>query len=78
MGKLVIEDIDDAVLDGLLRRAQRNSVSLEQEAKGVLQRSVALPTRQELVERAEAIAALTPQGVAQTDTVNMLREDRAR
>ena len=78
MGKLVIEDIDDAVLDDLLRRARRNSVSVEQEAKGVLQRSVARPTRQELVERAEAIAALTPQDVPQTDTVHLLREDRAR
>ena len=78
MGKPVIEDIDDAVLDGLLRRAQRNSVSVEQEAKGVLQRSVAQPTRRELVERAEAIAALTPRGVSQTDTVHLLREHRAR
>ena len=78
MGKLVIEDIDDAVLDGLLRRAQRNSVSVEQEAKGVLQRSVQGPTRRELVERAEAIAAMTPREIPQTDTVQLLREDRSR
>ncbi len=78
MGTLVIEDVDKGLLDGLVRLAERNSITVEQQAKRLLEQAMVRRDRSELAERAEAIAAMTPKGVAQTDSVLLLRENRNR
>ena len=78
MGRLVIEEVDETLIDGLVRLAATNSLSVEEQAKTLLERSLARHDRSDLIRRAEAIAALTPKGVPQTDSVQFLRQDRDR
>ena len=47
-------------------------------AKRLLADALRVRERSDLVARLETIAALTPSGVAQTDSLDMLREDRGR
>jgi plasmid stability protein len=54
MGQILIRNIDDAVLDALRRRAGRQGVSLEQEARAALSRSVGL-SREEAIARLAAV-----------------------
>lgn len=54
MGQILIRNIDDAVLDALRRRAGHQGVSLEQEARATLSRSVGL-SRDQAIERLDAV-----------------------
>jgi len=72
-----------AIRDDLLRRvaklAESRRSSIESEAEAMLleslrRREAALNAR----HTADAIAAMTPSGSTQTDSVELLREDRAR
>ena len=75
---LVIEDIGDGLLDDLGRMAERSGLTVDSLAKRLLADALRVRERSDLVARLEAIAALTPSGVAQTDSLDMLREDRGR
>ena len=78
MGTLIIENVDEALINDLGRMAERNGVPLDVQAKKVLNDGVRMRDRSDLVARLEAVAAMTPRGIEQTDSVEMLREDRDR
>lgn len=70
--------VDDATLARLAERARRHGRTIQEEAAEALRlASEALPP-DEFVRRAEAIAAMTPKGVRQTDSTLLIREDRDR
>jgi hypothetical protein len=72
-------ELEAEVLEKLQEMARRNTVTVENQAKMLLERTV----RQTLLgERradvARRIAAMTPKGIDQTDSTELLREDRSR
>jgi plasmid stability protein len=74
---LTIRNIEDDVVAALKARAKRNNRSLEAEVRVLLRDAVNRGSRISLRELADQIAALTPK-VPQTDSTEMIREDRAR
>jgi plasmid stability protein len=72
MGQILIRNIDDAVLDALRRRASQQGISLEQEARATLSRSVGL-TREQAVERLDAVR----QRIGKLDGPSILDDLRA-
>ncbi len=78
MGRIVIEEVDEVVIDGSARLPASNCTSAEERVKTSLTQSMPRPSRQDLVRRAEAISAMTPTGVIQTDATLLLRQDRDR
>ena len=76
MEALTINDLEPSLAKSLRRSADTNGRTVEQEAvvliKAGLSRSGMLTRRQ----RAEAISAMTPKGVQQTDSTLLIREDR--
>ena len=76
MDTLTITDLETSIVESLRRSADAHGRSVEEEAalliKSGLSRSDALTRR----ERAEAISAMTPKGVPQTDSTLLIREDR--
>ena len=77
MASVTIRNLDDEVVARLKERAKANNRSLEAELREILARSVGTMTREELIALAKRIAAMTPD-VPQTDSVELLREDRNR
>lgn len=76
MGKLAI---DDEVLDKIAALAKERGTTSERLAQEILKDS--LSTRKspsDLRAFLETVAAMTPTDVQQTDTVELLREDRDR
>jgi plasmid stability protein len=79
MGELTIRNIDDATLQQISHLARAHERSIEQEVLSLIRQ--ALGTQPKLTwfaEEAARIAAMTPEGVPQTNSVELLREDRAR
>jgi plasmid stability protein len=74
---LTVRNIDDDVVAALKAQAKRNKRSLEAEVRVVLRDAVEPGSRISLRELADRIAALTPK-VPQTDSTELVREDRAR
>jgi antitoxin FitA len=74
---LTVRNVDDDVVAALKARARRNKRSLEAEVRLLLRDAVDRGSRTSLRELADQIAALTPK-VPQTDSTEMVREDRAR
>jgi plasmid stability protein len=77
MASVTIRNLDDEVVARLKERAKANNRSLEAELREILTRSTGTMTREELIALAKRIAAMTPD-VPQTDSVELLREDRNR
>lgn len=78
MANLTIRNVDDDVVEALKARAKTHNRSLEAEIRQILQDRVKRPwTGVELRELADRIAAMTPD-VQQTDSADLLREDRDR
>ena len=78
MGNLTIRNLDDNVIDALKAEARANERSLEAEVRYVLTRRADRRTRiGEFRERTYQISRMTPKG-PQTDSVDLLREDRDR
>lgn len=76
MGKLAI---DDEVLDKVAAAAKARGVSSERLAQDILRDALRLErSKPSLREMMEAVAALTPSQVEQTDSVELLPEDRDR
>lgn len=79
MATVTIRNLDDGVVARLKAQAKANNRSLEGEAREILtQRANTTWRGAELLARADRIAAMTPKGVTQTDSVDLLREDRDR
>ena len=76
MGRILIRNLDDAVLDALRQRAAEHGASLEEEARRALSTSVGL-SRQEALARLDEVRARIgrPSGPSSLDD---LRRDRAR
>ena len=81
MANLTIRNLDDEVVNRLKERAKDNERSLEAEIRVLLTQIAERPSPKKLRELAKKIAAMTPEGVEQTDSVELLhelREDRDR
>lgn len=77
MSTLTVRNVDDDVVAALKARARRNKRSLEAEVRVVLRDAADPGSRTSLRELADQIAALTPK-VPQTDSTELVREDRDR
>jgi plasmid stability protein len=74
---LTVRNVEDEVVAALKARAKRNNRSLEAEVRVLLREAVDRGSRTSLRELADRIAALTPK-VPQTDSTELVREDRTR
>ena len=77
MATLTIRKLDDDVVAALKMRASRNQRSLEAEVREILSDAVSRGSATSLRDLADQIAALTPK-VPQTDSTDLIREDRMR
>ena len=77
MASVTIRNLDDEVVARLKDRAKANKRSLEAELRDILARSAEVMTREELIAFAKRVAAQTPK-VPQTDSAELIREDRDR
>ena len=77
MASVTIRNLEDEVVARLKDRAKANKRSLEAELREILTRSAGAMTRKELIAFAKRIAAQTPD-VPQTDSTQLIREDRDR
>lgn len=78
MATVTIRDLDEKVVTKLKARAKANHRSLEAELRELLSSIIKeQERRQRFLVKADRIAAMTPK-VAQTDSVQLLREDRRR
>lgn len=78
MGIIEKISVDDATMAKLEHSARQHGRSLEEEAAEALRRSTGGLSRAEIVERLDAVAAMTPAAVPQTDSTLLVREDRDR
>lgn len=78
MANLTIRNVEDSVVERLKNKASQSGRSLEAEVREVLRQAANRRTREEMLRMADRIAAMTPKGVIQTDSVDLLREDRDR
>lgn len=78
MGNLTIRNLDDRVIDRLKAQAKANQRSLEGEIRHLLTQQADRPGRiADFRERTRQLVSLTA-GTPQTDSVELLREDRDR
>ncbi len=75
MANLTIRNLDDEVVEKLKARAKAHHRSLEAELREILSATVGRRAREDFLARADRIAAMTPD-VAQTDSTEIIREDR--
>lgn len=78
MATVTIRNLDDEVVARLKAKAKDNGRSLEAELREILAQASQKPTLSEFRAIAERIAAMTPEGVEQTDSVEIIREFRDR
>lgn len=79
MGVISLHGVDDGLVEEISRMAESNRHSLEQEAVSLIRDGLRSRARhRELIDKLDRIAAMTPKGVKQTDSVELLREDRDR
>lgn len=72
-------DLDPADREVLTQRAEANGRSIEQEAAEILHEHLhPEDRRRRLLEWSRRIRAMTPAGIEQTDSLELLREDRNR
>jgi plasmid stability protein len=79
MNAINIRAISDETISRIEELAAIHHRTVEEEAAAILEAAVAEPlSPKERYLLAERIAAMTPKGVPQTDSVELLREDRDR
>lgn len=78
MAQALIRNLDDELLDDYRQAAKANARSLEAELREALRRArpMSADRRAELAARAAEIRAMTPQGVRQTPSEVLVRQDR--
>jgi plasmid stability protein len=76
MGRILIRNVEDAVLGALRRRAAEGGVSLEEEARRALAASVGL-SRQDALDRLDHARARIGR-LTGPSTLDDIRRDRAR
>ena len=77
MSSIILERLDSNLLGSISALARARNLSIEDQIVSMLRESVHY-RRDALLERADAIAAMTPKGVKQTDSTLLIREDRDR
>ena len=78
MGNLTVRNLDDRVIERLKAQAKTNQRSLEGEVRHVLTQQVDRAGRiADFRERTRRLVSLTA-GTRQTDSADLLREDRDR
>ncbi len=77
MAQVIIRNLDDRVVAALKRKAGLHGRSLEHELRTILSQAARL-TAAERVAIAERIRGMTPSGIEQTDSAELIREDRDR
>ena len=75
MAQVLVRNLDDAVVRTLKTKAELRGCSLEQELRRILTEAARL-TPEEKVALSDRIRAMTPPGVPQTDSAELIREDR--
>jgi len=78
MGNLTIRNLDDRVINALKARAKSNQRSLEAEVRDLLTRQVDTRVRMANFRERSADIARMSAGTPQTDSAELLREDRER
>jgi len=77
MGTLTIRNLEDDVIARLKEKAKQNGRSLEAEVRTILTGAAGRKlSRAEAVALSDLARAMTPKGVKQTDSVELLREGR--
>ncbi|WP_338445635.1 hypothetical protein V5F89_10690 [Pelagerythrobacter marensis] len=78
MGQVLIRNLDEETLADYREAAERNRRSLEAELRDALKlaRPVSRRRKEELLEISRRIRAMTPEGVKQTPSELLVREDR--
>jgi len=76
MGRVVIRDVPDDIIDAHRRRARARGLSLEQELRAVIEAEATYSAVEKLAV-AERSQSLTPPG-PQADAAALIREDRDR
>ncbi len=76
MPELMIKDIDEETVQRLKHRAIFHGVTLEEEAKDILTRTIGHKklSRDEFIQKAEELRKMA--GPQKTDSVDLIREDR--
>ncbi len=77
VAQVIVRDLDNWVVAGLKRKARLHGNSLEQELREVLA-AAALPAPEERLAIARRIRAMTPVGIEQSDSTDLIRGDRDR
>ena len=77
MAQVLVPDLDEQVVRILRTKAELRGCSLEQELRRILTEAARL-TPEERVAPCRRIRAMTPKGVPQTDSTDLIREDRDR
>lgn len=75
MAQVIVRNLDSRVVAALKRKAALRGHSLEQELRDTLSAAARL-TPGERLGIARRIRAMTPRSVAQTDSADLIREDR--
>ncbi len=85
MGAIHIEGIEETVLKSIALRAEQNGRSLDEEIRAILASAASeKPGRltpeqaKARTEKFDAIRAMTPKGVEQSDSTDIIREMRDR
>ncbi len=77
MAQVLVRNIDEQVVSALKRKAELQGRSLEQMLRETLTQAARL-SPEERLRVARRIRAMTPATVAQSDSVDLIREDRMR
>ncbi len=79
MAQLLVRDLSPEVLDRLKRRAEKNRRSLQAEVKLILEQAAGpdMKRREEFRKWSEELRSRLA-GIPQTDSAELLREDRER
>lgn len=79
MASVTIRNLDDEVVKALKEQAKIHNRSLEAELRQVLTKTAELQKKREAFwKNADRIRKMTPKDRPQTDSVELLREDRDR
>jgi plasmid stability protein len=75
MAQVLVRNLDEQVVTTLRRKAELHGRSLEQELRVALTAAARL-TREERIALARRIRGLTPAGMTQSDSAELIRGDR--
>jgi len=70
-------ELDDRLFEKIAQKATAKNQSIEEHILSLLNEAL-FDRRRALLERIDAIAAMTPKGVEQSDSTVLIREDRDR